>query len=304
MLKKGIVIVSIAGVLIGGIAVVDYLWDDIDLYGSAIGVLDKVEGNEYTIKNLGSFSPAKVRGSLKVSDNVPEMNSTSKVLSGDILFTVPTYDTEIRDTFNETIFATDGSFYIAASKNSEAPNMNEQFQLTTRDLGRGAPKIVLARVPNSNITLYIQCYTEKAYTFFTSMQMENLKYERVKLDFSNTTDEIANSIVIDKSLYPKKANMKLEDIYTTIVSKNNIADLEGYSDFIEYKDKYLIYYKAIGFLDTRMKVEYAKLTAMGYTPIEAGTYKDISYIKFNELTVLGKSLTKNSSLIYHVSNLK
>lgn len=303
MIKKTIVVVSIIGTLAGSAALVDYFVDDMDLYGNVMSIVKKVEGDQYTGDNLGSFKSIKVKGNLKASETVPEVVATTRVISGNILITVPLYTSNVRDTFNETVFATDGSFYIALRRDENITNNNSTFEMKLHELGRSAPKVIEAKVPNTNITLYIQCYTPEALAFFTSGHMNSLRYETVRLDFSKTTDEVASTVSINTSLYPKKEDMKLEDAYIDVVAKHS-KDIEGYSDFIEYEDKYLIYYKAIGFLDTRMKVEYAKLTAMGYTPIEAGTYKDISYIKFNELTVLGFSLTKNSSLIYHVSNLK
>lgn len=301
MIRRSVLILATVGVLVGVVSVVDYFVDEIDLYDSSINLMNKIEGNKYTINNLGSFIPAKVKGYLKPSKNVPEQVSSAKVLSGDIVITIPLYSSNIRDTFNETLFAEDGSFYIAVTRNKH--NYNNNFKLSVQDLGRSLPKIVVIAIPESNVTLYIQCYSEDALSFFTSVNMDNLQYYKLKLDFSNTTDDIANKIEIDKSIYPNIKDMYLEPIYLNAVTENS-EGIEGYSDFIDYKNFNLIYYKAIGFLDSRMKIEYGKLSAMGYSPIEAGTYKGISYIRFKELIVLGKPLTTNSSFIYHISSLQ
>lgn len=303
MIKKSIIVLSTIGILLGGVTVVDYFIDSIDIYDSVVSIVEKIEGDEYTLNNLGSFVPIKVKGYLKPTNSVPDIVTSTKLISGNTLVTLPLYTNQIRDTYNDTVLATDGSFYIAMNKDNKNYNGNKEVVFDTHNLGRSAPKIIEAKIPNSNVSLYIQCYTSEALAFFTSKEFKDLQYTSVALDFSNTTDDIANKINISKSLYPKKENMYLEDKYIDITSSNT-KNIDVYSNFIDYTDDYVIYYKAIGFLDTRMKVEYAKLTAMGYTPTEAGTYRGISYIKFKELIVLGKSLTKNSNLIYHVSTLK
>jgi hypothetical protein len=303
MLKRFIIgmLLLLMMALIGGIYFKGYLLEEVDLNKTIMSIFDKVEEDEYTDSNLKSFKPTEVKGILKESLRTPEMVSEAKILYGNTLLTIPLPTKEVMNSFSDTLFAVDGSFYIVASKNYSSVDKEDKRTIEVHNLGFNEPKVIELILPDRGIAVYIQYYTAEALSFFTSSHLNKMTDVLVKMDFTLSNDELASLVTIDTNLIPKKEDMFIEDVYLDIVN-NNKSSFEGYSDFITQEGKIFNYYRAIGFLDSRIKVEFARLTEMGYTPLEVGNYKGISYVKFRELTLLGYPLTTNSSLIYRIAN--
>lgn len=304
MLKKSVVILSIVGTILGGIAVVDYFSDSIDIKETVIQKIVKEDAEEdiYTDSNSYNFKPMRIEGSLKEGSYYPGERTKAKFLIGNdlIVFYVPS--SEIKTNYSDTVYDPLGSYYIAVSNDSKR-KQSKKINITEHYLGRGEPFVFEIQPPNSKSVIYIQCYSEESLGFFKTYDWDKMfGHKKVKkYNFLMNDDDLAKTISIPKSIIPKKSKMKLDPEYSQIVMYNMDSNSSPL-DFNSFFELNFTYYRAVGFLDTHIKIEYAKLISMGYKPVEYGIYDNITYIKFKELTLLGYSLTKNSCLIYHVSN--
>lgn len=302
LFKKLLVILAMIGVILGGVAIVDYFVDEIDIYRSIMNIFTRGESDEeYTKKNLNSFTPTKVDGFLKASEEIPiDIVYTKLVYDNDVIW-IPMPTSDVRTTYSDTTYASDGSFYIAMSDGKDIFGGVDEVRSTVHTLGYGKPNVVEIRISGFKAVVYIQCYTPETLAFFTNIKKDNLVYNKSPIDLTLGDEDVASTVVIPQSVIPEQKNMFLDNKFITITQKFN-EDFDGYSKFYEFEDKIVSYYRAIGFLDVRMQLEYARLLSMGYTPLEYGYYAGVDYIKFENFTVIGKSVTKNTCLIYHVTN--
>lgn len=299
ILKKVSILLLILILVIVIVLVVDYFVDSINVIGYIKYNIFKEE-DIYTESNVASFVPIKVEGNLKEIPYEGEYKFIPMVFNNKVI-KVPVPYVNVHNMYSDTIYGVDGSFYSVLSKSNTKYNESNSIEVDKHKLGINQPVVIEIKIPKDNTILYIQCYTPEMVGFYSNYDWDALEYYTPTYDLNLSDDKLADIVSIDSKIVPDIKDMFLEDIYIDII--NNLNDnFEGYSEFINYKSKVVSYHRSIGFLDTKMKVEYARLVSLGYSPIEYGSYKNISYIKFNELTLLGSSITKNSCLIYHISD--
>lgn len=298
MIKKFLVIASIICVILGGFAIVDYAMDDVNVYESILSIFDGSSSEEYTAGNNMYFNPMTIKGSLKEESYDSGIQSVPLHYGTDII-NVPLPEGEFYTTYSDTVYAKDGSYYIVLSKDLKERESTTEIEVKDHKLGRGEPVIVEVRLPFMESVLYIQCYTPKMYGLYNNFDWSSVPYKYGIKQLGQTDDNIAATTGIPKEIIHNKEDMYLSDEMLGIVSSFRDGK-EGYSTFNNYNGIDFSYYRGVGFLDNRMRIEYARLTEMGYEPFEYGSYKGVAYIKFKGLTVLGSNITNNSCFIYYV----
>ena len=299
LLKKIFIVFAIIGSILGAIAAVDYFVDDIDLYGRIMSIFGEEEEDVYTDDNISSFTPVEIKGNLEPAEYSGSVTYVPIVYENTVI-DMPIPTDVVWTTYSDTAYAPNGSVYCVASKSETGFESVSEITMHEHNLGRGEPKVFEFVFPDTRAVVYIQCYTPEAYGFYQSLDYSSLNYGEAEYNLLATDDDLANSVKIPEDIIPKKEDMFLEENYRNIVHANR-DEYEGYSDFVDSYGKIFNYYRAVGFLDTRMKVEYARMVSLGYTPIEYGYYEGIAYIEFDELMVLGSNITNNSCLIYRVT---
>lgn len=248
--------------------------------------------------NLTSFKSIPVKGFLKESEYTGDIQY-SKLIYGNTIVNVPLPEGLMKNNYKDTLYLEDGSLYVALSRNKSIYSGSE-VSVEYNKLGYNSPVVIQVQIPNEDIIIYIQCYTPEVLSFYYNLDWNNLEYSKSSINLLRTSDAIAESTKIKENIIPESKDMFIDEVYISLV-KSNRLEFEGYSDFIYFMDKTFTYHRSIGLLNNLMKVEYSRLTSIGYTPIEYGNYNGVSYIKFKELTVLGSPITKNSALIYYIT---
>lgn len=299
MLKKVLVVFSTIGCILGTTAIIDYMVDDVHIYDDIISIFEKEEEEpEFNIETVKSFNPMEVNGKLKGTEYTGDTLFTRLSYGKDIV-NIPLPSADILTNYSDTVFANDGSFYCVLSKGKEYDLDTKEVTLLKHNLGRNKPVVLEFKIPNTDTVLYIQCYTNEALGFYENLEKDKIEYWKSDFDFNEPDENIASYIEIPEEIIVPKENSYLDKDYVEIVS-NYRDSYEGYSEFFNYNDKKFNYYRAVGLLDMRMEVEYARMRALGYTVREIGTYKDLRYIKFDGITIIGSNITNNSYLIYHI----
>lgn len=299
MLKKILVILAIIGSTLGAITAIDYFVDDIDLYGRIMSIFDEYEEDVYTDNNISSFTPIRVKGNLKPAKYTGSI-ATVPVLYGNTVINMPIPAGAVWTTYNDTVYDPSGSVYCVASKSETGFESVEEITKREHNLGRGEPKVFEFMFPDSKAVVYVQCYTPEVYGFYQNLDCSEITFSTTKYDLTIADDELADSVKIPIEIISSNESSYLDEVYLEIV-QNYRDEYEGYSNFVRYYGKLFNYYRTVGFLDTRMKVEYARMVSLGYTPRSYGYYKGVAYIEFDELMVLGSNITNNSCLIYRVT---
>lgn len=295
MFKKILVVVLVVLLVLIGIFVYDEMNENIHIKEIILTFFDLGEYKDLHLDQNINFKPAAIDGFLKKASANGECRYTMLHYK-DTIIEAPIYSNDYRKTFYDTAYSIDGSVYMALSKN-DVPYRVDKAIAKEYELGYGQPAIIEVMFPETDVVLYVQCYTPESYGFYSSYDWTDV-YCYVNSDLEKSSEELASITNIPNNIQYINGYEIPED-YLSIVNEYTSTNEDGIT-VGEYNGVRFSYHKAIGFVEDYVKVEYARLTKMGYEAIACGEYNGVSYIQFDRVVVLFSRLTKNSCIIYHI----
>ena len=286
-LSKFILGVTIPITMVGGFLLGNYCLHD----KTPLETLSSLMNNNllfYTSNNFNSFIPMEIDRTLKEGEFKGKMK-TLPFIYGLARVDIPVPDVPLKFNHGDTAFALDGSFYCALSTYEE-DNDTEGSIVRINKLGRYKPVIVEVRIPKSDAILYVQCYSPEAYNFYANYDWSSINWEWIEKDIGLS--------VTPESIGVLKERPKVSDNIFNIVNKFECSN-SGYREFSYYDNMDFCSYRVMGELDRVFVDTYLELCSLDYSFNNAYLYEGCYYLLFDEVTVVVKSITINSSLIYY-----
>lgn len=297
--KTFILVIVIISLLFAIAVAVDVFILDKAIINNIIGISEELEA--LTLNISKTFTPKEVQGKLETKEYLGSYDNSINMVADNTIINMPVPNYNIRNTYKDTIFEEDGSYYVTVFGNKTNRTKTEATGIEYKEhrIGKDNPVIIEVTMHDENISIYIQCFDEDTLSFYSTYDWENVKHSTAKYDLTLTDDALASRVEIPEGIVLKESYNYLNNEIMEIVT-NNRNEYEGYKEFHTYNDMVFHYYRNVGYLNTNMLVEYARLKSLGYEAKLYGHDRGLTYIQYEGFTVVGSPVTKNSSLIYYI----